>query len=229
MLSMFLTACTIQEQSEVVAEEIAQEMTDQIEEQIEEVEVIEEDLEIEEVEEVVEEEIPEEVVFEEPAEETIKYLKVAEGDTITAFGKTIVIETIDNYGSLVAFRADGLRTKLMQTRLPEVLEGYEYEIVESTFNQDAMVTLSMQKLVLGDNEYYLKKTEKVNVNNLEVELGDVKSPTDGLASTYVTIHGVIDNLWIREGQTQTKGGLKITLVRAYYLFKDAAILRVVSA
>ncbi|MBU2590102.1 MAG: hypothetical protein KKA65_05415 [Nanoarchaeota archaeon] len=224
ILSIFLTACTVQESSEVVSEEIVEELTDNLE-------IIEEEQEAlevaEEVEEVTEEELPEEVV--EAPKEDIKYLKVAEGDTVTAYDKTIFIETIDNYGSLVAFRANGLRTKLMSTRMPEVLDGYVYEIVESTFNKDSMVTLSMKPLVLGANEYYLKKPEKVTVNNVVVELGDVKSPTHGLASTYIAIPGVIDNLWIREGESKTEGGLKITLVKAFYLFNDAAILKIVPA
>lgn len=231
IFSMFLTACAVQEQSGEIAEELTEDLTDDVAEGLEDVEEAEEELEVEQVEEVTEEELPEEVeeVPAEEAEDDEKLLKVAEGDTVTAFGKTIVIEDIDNYGSLVALRADGSRVKLMQTQVPEYQDGYEYEIVKSTFNEDTMVTLSIRPRPLATNEYYLQKDEEVTVNGISLQQGEVNAPKDGLASAYISLLGIEDNLWVRHGESKTRGNLTLTLVQPFYLYRDAAIWKVVPA
>ncbi len=229
IISIFLTACTMQEPAETVPEETIeepQELVEEVEEEVEE-EIEEEVEEAEEVEEEVEEAEMPSLKEQLGVDESAELLRVGEGDTVTAFGKEIYIEQIDNYGSLVAFEVDGTRSKLMRTGLTEIVEDYVFEIAQTTFNEDSMVTLSMKPLELAENEYFLKRGESVTVDGKKITLGDVKSPTHGKPSAYVSVEDVVVDLWIREGETEPANGFDITLNEAFYLHRDAARIKVV--
>jgi len=173
-----------------------------------------------------EEELPEEVEEAEEEAEIVngQLFQVKEGDTVSYGGKTIEIVDLTNYGSLMEVNVDGVRFKLLGTRSPEIVNDLEIEIVENTFNENNMVKISVDRFEAAKDEYMISKSQYVTVSDTLVQLDEVKEDKTVIAA-YVTI-GERQNR-IKLGETLAQSGLEVTLQRAFWKFREYAVLKVV--
>lgn len=223
VLALMLTACAVEpvaEPEEEVPAEVPEEAP--AEPAVEEPAVEEPEAE----EEVPEEEVPEEPEAEEEVPEIVngQLFQVKEGDSITYSGKTIEIVDLTNYGSLLEVNVDGVRFKLLGTQSPEIVNELEIEIIENTFNENNMVKISVDRFEAAQDEYMISKSQYVTVSGTLVQLDEVKEDKTVIAA-YVTIGSRQNRMKV--GDTLTQSGLEVTLQRAFWKFREYAVLKVV--
>jgi len=185
-------------------------------------------VELEEViDESIIEELPEVVVEEEPIiieiEETSPYYDFYEGDTQEILGHSITLNKI-HLNPEITLTVESTETSIKETKNEEIIEGLKILIQEihDEYQQDKYVTLKIEELVLGENEYIAVKGERINIGDKDLILEE--SRTNGYIYVSVYNKGTLigETESLKRGESSSIYGLTVTNLKNYYKTKQYA-------
>lgn len=199
---------------------------DEIEEQaVEPVEPPKE--EVEEEPAIEEVETPPETV-EEPEEVASNEFLIGLGDSIEFDKKTITLVALENIPRLKAiFDVDGIERDIYGTKSLEIINNIEVTIMKY-LNLENSIIVKLEKFELGDNEYMITPRKDIPIKNMKVHLEDVQDEGKILINVLGT--DLEDSkLIIKEGETKTFAGLKITNIDGFprgFKIEEYAIIKI---
>jgi hypothetical protein len=189
---------------------------------------------------IVEEEEPSETIIEDTVEETpiVEEInngpfKIKKGETIDVLGKSLTVDDIiqPNY---LYITIDGEEGELQGTQNEEIINELRITVTDFDFKRtdrvNDYVTLDIEELELGINQYLMEKQDRITIGNKDIVFEESKKTGHISVSVFDTgtIKGYSDEI-IKSGATETINGLKITNLENYYTTKYYAIVEVVTA
>ncbi len=159
----------------------------------------------------------------EETSETAPFYNLTEGQTIEVLGHEISLTKIYPNPE-VDIIIDNQETKLKETKNEEIIDDLKIMIylIHDVYLQEKYVTLKIEKLELGENEYILQKGERITIGNQDVVLES--SQTDGYIQVSVFNKGTIigETEEIKRGASLEIEGLTITNLKNYYKVEQYA-------
>ena len=119
------------------------------------------------------EELPEVIVEEEPViveeAETGPYYTFYEGDNKEILGHSITLTKI-HLNPEITLTIDGTETSLKETKNEEIIDDMKILIQEihDVYLEEKYITLKVEELVLGENEYILRKNERITIGDKDL-------------------------------------------------------------
>ena len=175
---------------------------------------------------------PEEGEQEETEGDTAPYDNFTEGETKDLLGHTITVTKIYTTPQ-IDIEVDGFSTSIKETKTEEIIKGlkiavqvfeYDYSATGNTF-----ITLKIEELLLGENEYLVEKGAPVVVGDKEVYLDESRYDGAIYVSVYDKGEKTGDKEKIRSGETKEVYGLTITNTQNYFRVRHYAILEITEA
>ncbi len=186
-----------------------------------------------ELEEVVEEsiieELPEVVVVEEPVlievKETGPYYDFYDGDTQEILGHSITLTKIYLYPE-ISLTVDNTETSIKETKNEEIIGNLKILIQEihDVYLEEKYVTLKIEELNLGENEYIAVKGERVTIGDKDLVLEE--SRTNGYIQVSIYDKGTLigETESLKRGESLSIYGLTVTNLKNYYKVNQYAWL-----
>ena len=171
------------------------------------------------------EDIPQTIEQEEPEIDTFPYYNFSEGETKEILDHKIsLIKMYTN--SIVDITVDGKENTLQETKNEEIIDNLRIQIylIHDEYLQEKYATFKIEELILNDNEYILRKGEKITLDEKEIILEESK--TNGYIQISVynkgTVIGETQN--IKRGESVEINGITITNLKNYYKVEQYAWL-----
>lgn len=154
---------------------------------------------------------------EEITENTAPYYNFTEGQTQEILGHEITVIKI-NPNPILDIIVDGKENTLKETKNEELIEDLKIQMyyIHDIYLQEKYVTLKVEKLELEDNEYILRKDEKITIGDKDIVLE--QSKTNGYIQISVYNKGTVigDTQDIKRGSSLEINGVTITNIKNYY-------------
>ena len=150
-------------------------------------------------------------------ENTSPYYNFTEGETKEILERSITVLKIYPEPE-IDILVDNAQTTIKETKNEEIIKDLKISI-NQIYNENAQtksLTLKIEPLELGENEYIIRKSEKNTVNNKDIILEESRSDKTITITVYDegTIVGDTDK--IKRGETKTIYGITITNLKNYY-------------
>ena len=157
--------------------------------------------------------------------DTSPYYNLSEGETIVVLGHEISLTKIYPNPE-VDIIVDNKETKIKETKNEEIIDDLRMMIyfIHDEYLQEKYVTLKIENLELGENEYILHKGERLTLGSQDIVLESSK--TDGYIQVSVFNKGTIigETKEIKREETLEVNGISITNLKNYYKVEQYAWL-----
>lgn len=169
---------------------------------------------IEELPQVIEEEP---IVVEEEPKETGPYYTFYEGDTQEILGHTITLDTI-HLNPQVTITVDGEETTLKETKSEEIIDNLKMMIweIHDVYQEEKYISLKIEELQLEDNQYILRKGQRVTVGDKDLILEESRTNGYIQISVYNEGSSIGETESLKKGESVEIYGVTITNVKNYY-------------
>ncbi|HIJ05159.1 MAG TPA: hypothetical protein HA370_03545 [Nanoarchaeota archaeon] len=166
------------------------------------------------------EELPEVI---ETEEISAPYYDFYEGDTKEILGKSITLEKI-YLNPQIDITVGDTETGIKETKTEEIIEDVKIMIweIQDNYQEEKYVTLKIEKLELGENEYIIQKNEKRTIGTKDILLEE--SRTNGYIQVTVFNKGtsIGDTESVKHGESVEINEVTVTNLKNYYKIEQYA-------
>ncbi len=166
-------------------------------------------------------------LIQEIEQDTAPYYNFSEGDTKEILGREIKVTNIAK-GPSVDLIIDGKEESLIETKNEELIDNLKVMIyfVKDEYNSTDYVTLKIEEFYLYNNEYILKKGEKVNIYDKDVILEESRYDNSIFISVYDEGTKIGYTEKIKKGETISLYGVDVTNIKNYYKINQYALINI---
>ncbi|MFH0798357.1 MAG: hypothetical protein V1906_03025 [Candidatus Woesearchaeota archaeon] len=171
-------------------------------------------------------ETPAPEVKEEPVAETSPTLEepnvltvvVKKGDVVDYKKHKLTIDDIGS-GTYILFNVDGYKSKFYQSKTSEIVNDLRVSYVQSFFNVNSSIQLTLEEFKTGDKEYLLDKGETVKIGNHTLRLDNVKIDVTlpaGCVAWFSLANEIGETYRIEPGKSKQIQEMKVTVKEAFW-------------
>ncbi len=149
------------------------------------------------------------------------YYDFSEGESKKILGSTITLVQV-NQGPEVELTIDGEDTSIEDTKSEEIIGDLVISVDSVTYSYDEeniqvrSATLKVESLDLGDNEYILRKQERITVGVKDILLEESRGDGSIDVIVYDTGRNSGEDARIKRGESLYIYGVTITNLKNYY-------------
>ncbi len=152
------------------------------------------------------------------AEPDILTVVVKKGDVVEYKKHKLTIDEIGS-GTYILFNVDGYKSKFYQSKTSEIVNDIRVSYIQSFFNVNSSIQLTLEEFKTGEKEYLLDKGETAKFGNHTLKLDNIKLDVtlpSGCVAWFSLVNEMGEVYRIESGKTKQIQEMKVTVKEAFW-------------